>query len=496
MPASAANAPQVASSVPGTMLKDETRVYIKPCINLESRARKAKNENQSFLAPAVVAAAIEVLVNVGVGIVKAAAVDETLTVDTAFPVTKAFYRVNTDGTLVINPDFQCLQVVTGTFSAGEYSSESKPPPTDNDFESIDPSIRVPRVFFEAEFVAVPGSAQFMALAPKLFVYSGPSKKRFLEWGEVTRNLSINLSFQVAGAEPGTAIGNLTIPFRNVSPETVVGPDYFAGVQLKPLAFPALSASDLQELQAARGAMARIKGLMEPIQATIDPKLGPDYSTKLTAYCAAWKSYVDLLKKRHVDTKAEGNFVEPKDENCPKDIRQAQLLAFAQKASLDRVVTASDRARELETEKAISKSVSCNYDSCGLTSDVARDYVPLVVSATLVEVREASAFSRHLAAVAEAMKPTVTQALKDSTPDAKEADAVTKQTAAETKAELEKDNLEAYYVAKAKADAAYKAWEANTDAAKRDAAWPLVVSERVLANKAARKAKVDPPFRFD
>lgn len=195
------------------------------------------------------------------------------------------------------------------------------------------------------------------------------------------------------------------------------------------------------------------------------------------------------------TKAAGEFVEPPNEDCPADVRQAQLDAGNQKAALDRLVAVPIRARDLQSAIASAKYVYCSNSDCTLTSDVARDYVPLVVSAGVVELREASAFSKHPAAVADAMKPSVSAALKDLTPSAKEADAKSKQQAADAKAEEEKGYSESYYLAKANAEAQYQLWVAAS-AEQKDAMWPSVVEKRILANKAARKAKVDAPYRLD
>ena len=501
MPVWGADAPKgpVAS---GTILKDESRIYIGPCLNPESRARKVAREGktdiQGFIPPAVAVAAIDVLVDLAVGVVKAAAEDETMTVDSPFPVTRPFYRLGNDGTLSVNPFIECLQIVTGKFDGGAVASESVAAADKvdaSDYKVIDASILEPRVFFEAEFVKVPGTDSAMALAPKVFFYGGPANKKFWEGGLVTRNVSINLTFQVVGSPPGTAIGNLSIPFRNVPAGLVVGPDYFAKVQLKPIQIPTLSAEDLKVIDAARAELTGIKKFMEPINVEVNPRIGTSYLSKLSTYCAAWQAYVNLKRKWHTDTKVAGDFVEPPNEDCPADVRQAQLVAGDQKAGLDRIAAVPGRTRDMQSAIASAKYVSCSTSACTLTSDVARDYVPLVVSAGLVELREASAFSKHLAAVADAMKPSVSAALKDLTPGAKEADVKSKQQAADAKAEEEKGYSESYYLAKANAEAQYQVWVAAA-ADQKDSIWPLVVEKRILANKAARKAKVDAPYKLD
>ncbi|MDI4635918.1 hypothetical protein J7U46_22885 [Pelomonas sp. V22] len=63
-------------------------------------------------------------------------------------------------------------------------------------------------------------------------------------------------------------------------------------------------------------------------------------------------------------------------------------------------------------------------------------------------------------------------------------------------QIAQDLKDTYYIAKAKAEASYKAWDAKPAGTEKDSSWTQVVTDRVAANKAARKAKIDPPYTFD
>lgn len=519
LPVGAAEQPKPANVPAGAMLRDESRIYIGKCINPDTVARKAREKEtqpSAFLPPEVVAALVEPLVDITIGIAKSAGTDESLVVDSAFPATKAFHLVSNDGSVTVNPEFECLQFVTGSFKAGELLTS---PVTQEDIEKseyaqIDKAIDIPRLFFEAEFFPAPGDNKKMLLVPKMFAYFGATKKRFWELGEVRRNLSIVLSFQNAGGESGTAFANVVIPFRDVAPGTVVGPEYFERLQTKPIAMPAMNKDLADSLTAARTELARIEALGAPPKVRPDPKLGAAYKDKARAYCAEWRIYVEALKAKFEadqasaekpakpgeqgkpEAKEKPKFAEPENNLCPADLRFAEMAANAKKAEMDALVTEADRVRDFEAAVAASRTVNCGKDGCELADDVVGLFTPVTVSGQLVEVREASAFNKHLATVAKAIKDPVVTAIKKSTPEEKKKDADTKQSEEAKKADTAQDDKDAFYIAKAKAEASYKAWDAKAAGNEKDSSWPQVVADRVAANKAARKAKIDPPYTFD
>lgn len=480
------------SLTPGAVLRDESRIYVGDCLI----PLKYKSDIQYF-APVIVAALIEPVVDIVLGSIQAAAQDETVTVDSPFPVTKALYALKDDGSMAVNSELQCLQVVTGSFSADELRSPSAVPDSIEPVDILkrrDPSIEQPRLIFEAAFVRVPGSDSAMALAPRLLLYAGSAKQGFWEIRQQPRNLSISLSFQSLAAEPGTAFGNLSIPFRAVPPDTFLGPAYFHQLNVKPMLLPQLPKTEQDAIDAARAEMAEANKLFEAPQPRHDVRLDNVYLTGLGAYCASWESYVALLRKRHADNKTAGDFSEPGNENCSKEMRQQQLTVEAKKAELDAIVSDADRARNVQRNQAAgsSKNIKCNATQCVLADKFVRNYLPFTVSASVVEMREASAFMKHLATVADKIKPAVVATLKEATPQAKSDAAKTAQSAADVKVEQQLKDTEDYYLAKAMADDAYDKWKA-ADSAEKSTEWLKVVQLRIEANRTARKAQLPSPF---
>jgi len=478
---------------PGAVLRDESRIYIGECLI----PLKYESDIQFFVAPAIGAALIEPLVDIVLGSIQAAAQDETVTVDSPFPITKALYALKNDGSMAVNSELQCLQVVTGSFSADELRSPSATPDSIEPVEILkrrDPSIEQPRLIFEAAFVRVPGSDNAMALAPRLLLYAGGTKQGFWEIRQQPRNLSISLSFQSLAAESGTAFGNVSLPFRAVPPDTFLGPAYFRQLSLKPILLPPLPKAEQDAIDVARAEMAEANRLFEAPQPRHDVRLDNSYLNSLSAYCASWDSYVTLLRKRHAENKTAGNFSEPGNENCSKEIRQQQLTVEAKKAELDAIVSDADRARIVQRNQAKgnSKNIECNATQCVLADKFVRNYLPFTVSASVVEMREASAFMKHLATVADKIKPAVVATIKEATPQAKSAAAKTVQSAADVKVEQQLKDTEDYYLAKAKADDAFDKWNA-AESAEKSTEWLKVLPLRIEANRAARKAQLPSPF---
>jgi hypothetical protein len=468
---------------------NESRIYVGKCL---FPLKNGDQQAQYLLKTDVVGALVEPLVDIVLGSIQAAAADETLLLDSPFPVTKALYKLNQDGVLQVHGDLQCLQVITGQFSGD--GSQAVAADLDKEVKSVDKSLVRPRIFFEAAFVGVPGSRNAMALKPRFLSFLGPEKKSFWETSAGSRNLSINLSFQALGSD--SAFGNLVIPFREISPDTILGVEYFEATQLKPITLPPLDKSEKEVVDVARAELKEANKLINA-EKPDDWRTKDEFATKLAIYCNSWDAYVSLLRKRHQDNMVKEDFVAPPNESCPTDIRLHQLRAEADKAKLLAVIDNVDRNAALKRNRdgGISGSIKCDLTSCVLAEPLIRDYFPIVISASVVEVREASAFNKHLAAIAQSMKTPVVTALKNATPSSKEAAEKAAQEVAAIAAEALEVNKEKYYLAKANADAAYETWSTAKEDTK-SAAWIAFVDWRNKANAAARLAKLTPPFKID
>lgn len=533
---------QAAEVAVGGVLEEETRVYLGNCFFEDpAKAAPVPIPPTERLGPkmawgAVGVAAAEAVIDFGVGALKAAAEEKTAQAIAAYPANGWMYQHDTSGNLLVHPESKCIQVISGSFwnglrmQRGEDDAKAVTPRDERihvplDARAIDKTqdpggdevsvarwdaggplfgklkgryrqLRWARFFFEARIEKFKGTEDKFVVAPSALYFEKAVEKSFFELGKGKRNLLVTISLAKAGADAGTTFASVSFPFRDVLPGTLLTPLYFQGHTSRALQAPDLSEED-KKVVLARDALLKQASVEvalaagQPQPATFESPLSldsPEYRKAVTAYCNEVKAYNTEIAKNKRAMPAAAT-------ECPVETQVARLnLEKANKAF-------NDHTRRLEAAfntqnrwtKGGNADVGCSptlpgkdfKTGCGLSKAV--DAGPMTVSATVVEVKEASKFVAFLGKVAEKVQPVLNTALEARLPE-KKAEAV----------EDGKQADEAYAIAMAEvsvAEAALAAKLADAKATEEEKASQrkVLLEKKVAANRAARKAGKPEPF---
>lgn len=533
---------RAAEVAAGSVLEEETRVYTGGCFFEGTAAPTPRSPllqalSMTGLEAAAGAAVLNAAIDFGVGALKAAAEEKSAQAIVAYPANSWMYQHDQAGTLQVHPKSRCIQIISGSFwngfrmSAGEDPTKVVPRnedvhvpldarKADDTREPGGTNVRVARwdaggplfdklkeryrqlrwarFFFEARLEALPGTEDKFVIAPSALYFEKPVEKSLFEL-RGKRNLLVTISLSKAGAESATAFASVSFPFRDVLQATLLTPLYFQGHTSRALQAPDLGDEE-KKLVESRDALLKQAseeiGLVmgKPKPATFDAPVSLD----VPAYRQVVKAYCNEIKAYNAEIAKNKKAVPVAATECPVELQVAKLsLERANKTFLE---ATKKLEAEFNTKNKWMKAapgaadMTCKTEGAGADLKVecklpkTIDAVPVTVSATVVEVKEASKFVAFLGKVAEKMQPALTAAVEAELPEKKAA-----------KAEEVKQADEAYAVAMADvaiAEAALAAKVADGKATEEEklSLQKALLEKKIAANKAARKAGKPEPFQ--
>jgi hypothetical protein len=522
----------------GGVLAEETRVYIGPCF-FAATAKPAAQK--SFAFGAILGMALkETVVDFAVGALKAAGEDKSMQAIAAYPANGWMYELDTSARVRINPETQCVQLVSGSFwngvtvmdkeavGAAPTRDTTKVVPIDQReleilkdangnevrvarWKSDKPlfgqlkarfrQLKWTRFFFEARLEALPGSDDKLVLAPNALYLEKPVDKSFFDFGTAKRNILVTVSLATAGAELGKSFGSVNFPFRDVPNGTMLTPLYFRDHTSRAIQVPEL---DEDEKKLVLGKKAKLDGADGDVTLTEGPPAPPEYvspdSFENKEFVAAAIAYCSALKAFNTQASKENKKAAPLTANeCPVELQIAKLSLSKARVTFDEGVAKAKaafntRTWKLKPDDASNAGVTCAPKDSGLPSfesecllTKASNLRPITVSASVVEVREGSKFAAFLGKVLEKAQPGINAAIAKSAPEAKK-----------EASEQSKQNLEAYQLALgdveiADAKLAEVIAKADATASEKSQAQHELLNKKIAANQAARKAGVSEPY---
>lgn len=490
---------------------------------------------RNFTAIGPIPAAIaDVVIDYSAAALKAAATTETAQSVVAYPAHGSFYQQTSDGKLGLNTKSQCIQVISGSFYNGTRAYATDPDrkpdgdivlsdtattiPGDSIAKDNQPLVRLSagkdhvipvlnqrfrqankiRIFFEARIVSV--DDQLFSISPSALIYMEPADPGFFhDMIHPARNVLVSLTLAPTGTVDGKTISSVSFPFPELKPKTFLTPLYFAGQASSGFHAPTLSDDDKtsvtslqKELKDANSEWSLVEKPKDSKPKTKKLEDDADYKNALTDYCKE----VTIANHKALEEHRARLTV----DQCPEALGKAkQALAdaeanFSQKTALDKAnkdIVAWKKAKTPGLDVAADPidsfpDVVCDPADekkgahCTLADSAT--YLPVTVSASVVEVRKPNEFIAFLGKVADAVAPTAKQAIDSRT-----------KAAQETKEEAQNSALDDYASSYATAKAAQSKWSATTDGPDKDAAWADFVTKAADANAKARKAGKAEPF---
>lgn len=541
----------------GKVLEEETRVFAGPCIfqakrpdvpqttqTPEEQAREAMAEKArgahtfmatSALGGAVVAAVAETAIDFGVAALKAAAEEKTAQAVVAFPVNTWLYQMNATAQLVINPNANCIQIVSGSFWNGfsvkdeseretnaveklhaRYDDEKVKADARSVYPAQDPAgdevsvahwkseelifkplkrryrqLRWVRFIMEVRVEQLEGTKDKFYLAPSAFYFQKPVQTSI--WNlKSTRNILVTITLTPAGdGDANHVIGSIAMPFRDVEPRTLLSPLYFEGQTSRALQAPALEDGEKAAVEATQKLYAAAKQDVTIAKGPAPAKALPpindvrdaEYLKSATQYCKVVEKYNAKIKK--------GNGEPITAPECPVEILVARsevddaTTSFREATARRQATFNTDRlwlsgAGGIKCQAGLDKNSVWN-PNCTLQG-APKSYRAITVSATVVEIKEPSKFVAFLGNVAEKVKPTLKTAVEASLPAGK---AKTEEDQRKGKEDLESLKLD---VAVAEASLASAKGDAEIAQARK-----TVYDKKVLANRKARETGLPEPY---
>lgn len=412
--------PEAKGQEESAVLTNETRVYLGACLFVDPKLPKDPNPPKDpkdkksdrltikMIDPGIAIAAGKFLIDATAAMIKVASEEERVNTISAFPASGWFYDV--DGQLVIsmNPEYQCLQVVTGRFKTkfekSLYSKISRNASLEELKSGITaqrPEVDAPRVFFEARiepFKSTPTSQpDVFRLAPNAFFFTEPTESRFGDRfrDEVKRSIAISINFARAnGAQ--ASFGSFVIPFPQIAKGTYLTPDYFTSLATKPIPIPAVTVEEKENYASIKTALAAAVLKEKTKVPTAPAKLVPlatsdeTYKQKRELYCAENRKLGEA-KHDAICSYPMNDYKAEMDR-----ARENQLALFAFQNQQENVLAATDI-------KCVDKVCSANPYFM----------LPFTASAVIVELSEPGKFAKFMNDFAVALAPSAKTALETS-----------------------------------------------------------------------------------
>ena len=519
----------------GAVFKQETRVHVGPCIFAPPPLQAKPQEFKALIAPVVGAALIAAGLDFVDSAIQEAAREQSVQAVLAFPATAAFYELTKDGQLDFNKAESCIQVLVGGFRDGLSLPADPKNPDWNSVEATQP-IKFPsykeyphtadgkaitwppettrdqgtkgaktltqtlqehyrqltsvKLFFEARIDTSPGLKSLFRLAPNALYFGDPLEHNWSDWSTPVRNLLVSISF-IRGADgQNSTFASVTFPFRELPAHTFISPLYFLGNESQWLHTPAPTDSENSTIQGVQNTLKQAdideaaKLGKDPEKPTDNPNNpnSPDAPWRNPTYLRHMASYCDRVARLNGHLKAASQI---KATSCPydKDMLEAQYLASFELKVMQ--WQANKDAAQKRLSKKIGPNLQCTKsakDGKYCTLAKSRVLAPYSVTASVVEIKDASKFVGFLANVADKAKPGLTTELQNKISPS------VKSQAAETQAE----NYENYLVA---LDAVKVAQAALDEAATEDkpSKQLALLQAQVAANRAARAANQSEPY---
>jgi hypothetical protein len=522
----------------GKVLDEETRVFAGPCIFQAKKPEPPDVTRPPPVQPSIMAAGpfigaiAETFLDFGVAALKAAAEEKTAQAITAFPVNTWMYQLNATAQLVINPKASCIQIISGSFRDGllvlpsetnkvedvaarddsaKVEAKKRERTTEKDSAGKEVSIahwaqeknideqlqqrfrqlRSARFLMEVRVEQLENTDDKFYLAPSAFYFANPVQSSWLDF-KGRRNILVTVTLAPAGESDDKVIASIAMPFRDVSPGTRLTPLYFEGQSSRALKAPALGDADRKDVdakqalyEAAKRDVSLAQGSTPRAPQPINTVRDPEYLRSAQQYCQAVDKYNAERKK------AKSKADEATPPECPVEVLVAQSeLDTATKVFRDATARRQAKLNADTLWKDGSGGVKCtpgaggtqaSTPSCKLKSPE-MDVGAITISATVVEIKEASKFVAFLGNVAEKVKPTVKAAVDASLPAGK--------AKAEEDQRKAKEDLESLKLDVAVAEVTLANAKSDADIAQSK---KTVYDKKVLANRKAREANLPEPY---
>lgn len=242
-------------------MRNETRTYVDSCISTKARfdPPALQSNPQHWSAAGIVAGVVIDLVKASIS---AAAKDESVTVAAPYPALTYFYSANypentLEPILIKEEKNLCLFVLSGSFGNGgirpdDLDGESKWPksaPSPSVLRSkLDPALIEPRLLFQAHLTGLKTPQRAFTLQPDFVAFSDPAATRFWDSGNRKRSVAIQVTLSHFGQPDNAAMGNFTFPFNDLEAGTTLNHTYFSKLATKPIAYPAISQTEKEEVE--------------------------------------------------------------------------------------------------------------------------------------------------------------------------------------------------------------------------------------------------------
>lgn len=463
------------------VLTNETRIYLGQCLFQAPSPAGGGDIKLQMIDPGLALATGKFLIDTTAAMIKVASDDERVNTIAAFPASGWFYKVNGDLSISMNPDYQCLQVVTGRFKTAFSPPSHTPLARNATLEELKNAlglqrseVDVARTFFEARiepFNSTPKSPPAVfRLAPNAFYFEDPLESRFNDYfhDHIKRSIAITISFARAdSAEASTSFGSFVIPFPQMEKGKYLTPDYFTNLSTKPIPIPAVSSDEKETYTKKKTALAAAELALKTPKPSVPPKLTPlpkadkTYVEKRTLYCTE-NGKLDKDKQDSVCALPMSDYKLEMDRAREEQV--AQFVFDNQQAD------------------ASSPEIKCTKSPC---TDDPYYMLPFSASAVVVELSEPGNFAKFMNDFAQVISPTAKTALETS---------ITKRnTDPKIAIDAAAGKMDDYYESVAKVKLAEADLAATTAAVDIKAKKEALVTLKKDANTKARAAGVTAPY---
>jgi hypothetical protein len=405
------------------VLEKETRIFLGKCLFLPpvqgSEKTISENITTRALPPALALSLAKFAVDYTAAAIKVASEEQSVNTISAFPASGWFYKVEKDASFGLNPAYECIQIVSGSYENGNQNLGEKFTQIARNTSQIDqvrkalrlqhPEINVPRLFFETRIEPFLSEAKVapdvFRLVPNAFFFDQPidSKPSDAWFGKsIKRSIGITITFSRANTTDTAPFASIAVPFPEVTKGTYLSPAYFAPLATRPISIPALSASEKATIERKQSAIEA----EELILNNQKPKSFPPLAHESDEYRKARVEYCNQNKLLF-------SKVEEQDPLCHSAMNDAK--ATMDRARERQLADATFNA-QLEAYRA-KDGVVCEKRTCA----VPESYVlPYLASAAVVEVDKPGEFAKFMNKVALAVAPA-TQTYIDAAINAKNVD---------------------------------------------------------------------------
>lgn len=491
--AAAAEAP--APQTVGSVFSEETRVSLGKCffddqIDAQTKLRKPKGtttagadksiSTKGLIPGAIASAAAGAVLDLTVGALKAAGEDKSTSPVVAFAANGWMYRLDASGAVVLNTDYECIQVTSGSFWNGlrltekERAAAAKKPedlyvvPV-NDTDSVvgldqrvlaidseagaevnlakwtsvtkgtvaldwktallerQRQLRHVRFFFEARIAPREGANDKFAIAPNALFFEQPLKKGFFELGAEARNIHVSLTLLAAG-DAEKPLASIALPFYDVPPNTFMSPLYFAERETGLFVVPAISGEEATFVTQKKALLTKAS---DDMKLAYKPLADPPKTTEATAVeksdlKVARTAYCKLINTRAEEAAAKAKTKTALPLECDFELQAVKDpldLATVKLENAKQKDAALNNVRDDWESFSHPSGVACKWPTdkplvCVLSKDGGKPLRAITVTSTIVEVKEGSKFAAFLGKVLGAAQPTIQQAIDAKTPAGK------------------------------------------------------------------------------